>query len=93
MWNSMLCVDSLQDLSVQGGLFSAQAKVPEISVDRCVDLDDVYKKEKLCKADTEIDDLINDIVILYAYNTQIYRPDVYGDLTVANSVKIGYLPL
>ena len=41
----------------------------------------------------EIDDVINNAIILYTYNTQTYRPNDYGELTIANSAKIGYLPL
>ena len=82
MWHTMLCVDNLEDLWVQGSLLSPTARAPEISVDRCIDPVDVEIEDKKCKADNEIDDLINNAVVLYIWNTQTYNPADYGDGTI-----------
>ena len=88
---TMFCIGSEEDITIQGGLTSNQQQYFTANVARCVETEGELGQK--CKPMGEIDDLLEYSNLMYFYNTQTYRPNEYGELTVSDDAKFDYFPL
>ena len=88
-WPHMMCIDQESEIKLRGSI-STKNKFLNVSLSRCVGN---LSKGTPCKSKDEIDALIDKSAMMFAYNSQTYIPQEYGDATVSNSLKIGFDPL
>ena len=85
MMPAMICLDDPNEVILHGDWDSSHMTWLELAIIRCSETNlatGEVIEGKTCKTKDEIDAMIERLLLIYVYNTQIYEPDKYGQATV-----------